>query len=1071
MSNLGAIDVEVRAELQAFEADLARARQLANDFDRSINNNVEVQADLASLESTLAEGRAEFQAFQQALSQELEVDADILPFRARIGEAEQEILSLQQSGLREVPISADASDVRSEVTFAEAQIDQLRNQPPVNIPLSVNDNQLRSTIVEAQSALASLNQTDVAAILIRGDASDLRTTIEQARSELGSLANLRSSEVLIDGDASGLLSTINQARAEISSIQNLALQEVQIDGDASGLVSQIDLATTSLNQFRQNSNVKVLLDVDGFDELTRLSSTFTEFQRNSAAAAASVQPLENELNELRARFDPIFAASQRYEQELEELNRAHQLGAVNVQQYGSALTDLNTRYQSLTQRQQVATRGLRSLFGSFSGRNNFIIQNTANQFGDFAVQVSSGTDAVRALGQQLPQLLGGLGGLGAVLGAVAAISIPIVGTFLRLGEEAEEAGDVIENLSGAVDDYVSSAEASSRSTRELREQYGSAAVAARELLDAQTELSRVAALETLEEAVSRVSSQFANFTEILRDAEQAASLGNAGPRAAALQNTFLTNLDNSLQSLSDRFKITEEDSRSLAESLSQLSEARGPQNVANAVNDIQRLLKEAGVNTEDLSSETQKWLRELNDVGLSAAEAQGNIDGSVRSLSAATAEANRLADAFVEISSLLDDISARSANALATSELRLEFRTDPVGLAGALERFEAERRVNEQLRERGLTLQDLDRTERAFFQRQINQNVSQAEATAQNLETIRELNAEDRRREALARRTGRRSITQRQREIQGFEDLLDRIQRQTEATRQLTLVQGQLNPLAADYQRNLDEARKASELLTAAQQANIAITPELQAEIDRLSSAYANATDEARRLTQQQEDTVRRTKEAAQFTASTISGAFTDFFGGLRQGETVLESLRNTAINVFDSIAQRLLDIAVQNLVEQAFGLGSSGGGSTFGGGGGGFLGGLFAGFFAEGGQIPAGQFGVTSEFNQPELVNGSLTTQPTLVEGPATVKPVSDLIQPVSVVAGSQTAAANNRANDNEALITELRAVRQAVQESMSVNIVNSLSPEDIVEQAAMTPRGERAIVNIMSRNSSAVT
>lgn len=46
------------------------------------------------------------------------------------------------------------------------------------------------------------------------------------------------------------------------------------------------------------------------------------------------------------------------------------------------------------------------------------VQNASFQMADFAAQVGAGTSASVALGQQLPQLLGGFGILGAVLGAV-----------------------------------------------------------------------------------------------------------------------------------------------------------------------------------------------------------------------------------------------------------------------------------------------------------------------------------------------------------------------------------------------------------------------------------------------------------------------------------------------------------------------------------------------------------------------------------------------------------------------------------------------------------------------------
>jgi hypothetical protein len=60
------------------------------------------------------------------------------------------------------------------------------------------------------------------------------------------------------------------------------------------------------------------------------------------------------------------------------------------------------------------------------------IQNAAFQVGDFAVQVGAGTSASRALAMQLPQLLGGFGVLGAVMGATAAIAVPLAGSLANI---------------------------------------------------------------------------------------------------------------------------------------------------------------------------------------------------------------------------------------------------------------------------------------------------------------------------------------------------------------------------------------------------------------------------------------------------------------------------------------------------------------------------------------------------------------------------------------------------------------------------------------------------------------
>ena len=90
--------------------------------------------------------------------------------------------------------------------------------------------------------------------------------------------------------------------------------------------------------------------------------------------------------------------------------------------------------RDLVRNAEKAESSLKSMRGN--------IQNFAFQAQDVAVQISAGTSAAQALGQQLPQLLGGFGVLGAVMGAVVAIGIPLAANFLGIGEEAEDRVDV-----------------------------------------------------------------------------------------------------------------------------------------------------------------------------------------------------------------------------------------------------------------------------------------------------------------------------------------------------------------------------------------------------------------------------------------------------------------------------------------------------------------------------------------------------------------------------------------------------------------------------------------------------
>jgi len=100
----------------------------------------------------------------------------------------------------------------------------------------------------------------------------------------------------------------------------------------------------------------------------------------------------------------------------------------------------------------VAAGSAMAAAGKTSSRLGFQVQNASYQIGDFAVQVASGTSAVRAMTQQLPQLLGGFGIMGAVLGAAAAIGGALVPVLFNIGEEADSLSDHLKDVNDELAD-------------------------------------------------------------------------------------------------------------------------------------------------------------------------------------------------------------------------------------------------------------------------------------------------------------------------------------------------------------------------------------------------------------------------------------------------------------------------------------------------------------------------------------------------------------------------------------------------------------------------------------------
>lgn len=80
------------------------------------------------------------------------------------------------------------------------------------------------------------------------------------------------------------------------------------------------------------------------------------------------------------------------------------------------------------------------------------LQNTSYQLQDFIVQVNGGTDATKALGQQLPQMLVGFGAAGAAVGVVAALLPNLVQAFSSSADGAGKLSDAMSDFDKAVGD-------------------------------------------------------------------------------------------------------------------------------------------------------------------------------------------------------------------------------------------------------------------------------------------------------------------------------------------------------------------------------------------------------------------------------------------------------------------------------------------------------------------------------------------------------------------------------------------------------------------------------------------
>lgn len=180
--------------------------------------------------------------------------------------------------------------------------------------------------------------------------------------------------------------------------------------------------------------------------LTGLQKLDAAFVKVTGAQTSALKSLER----WSAAADPAIAAAQKLSRAETDLTRAMQQGLVTDERKVVILDQLR-------QRMAGAQTGVRGMGGAF--------QNASFQVADLATQVAGGTNVIRALTQQLPQLLGGFGLWGAAASAVVAVGGALVMKYVDFGEtanqaaaEQEEFNKTLERASALMDDLVGKAD-------------------------------------------------------------------------------------------------------------------------------------------------------------------------------------------------------------------------------------------------------------------------------------------------------------------------------------------------------------------------------------------------------------------------------------------------------------------------------------------------------------------------------------------------------------------------------------------------------------------------------------
>ncbi|TWI29742.1 hypothetical protein [Paracoccus sulfuroxidans] len=622
-----------------------------------------------------------------------------------------------------------------------------------------------------------------------------------------------------------------------------------------------------------------------------------------------------ELDKLKKAYDPVYAAAKKYEDQVKRLDRALDVGAISQQQYTAAVVQAAAKFKGLDD----ATERVGRSAGSMRGQ----IQNVSFQIQDFAVQVAAGTAASTALGQQLPQLLGGLGALGAVIGAVVAVGVPLAASFMSTGDAAKELQTNLDELEKAVSAYNAAASDSGASAQDLAAKFGTATAAAQGLFDRMARLQYIDAVAAVDGAIVSLSKNFndiQSYLNILDSELQQFGMVSPGTEeniAIQMKEQFGLAVDEareftrlmtdaqSTQNVAEKARLMDQISRLLYDSVQRSGEATKEQrNMAQAAT-------EAAAKSYELAKSSEQLSISMEEAGDAASRIAANVAGI--DFSNAIAGASALVSALTSAMAAVASLEGRQAQAMRRAEIAKEFAGDNVGKAGALAGVDFDSTFD-------AASGGMQGPLTKAAQEDVN---ARREVYVQGAKDIARIEEETQTKlKAIASAGGSGGGGGRKRGGGGGAAMREEPGLFDNAEKQLADLQRQIDLLGKG---TLETAKLRAEwaMLDEAKRRGIPINDELSARIRSQAEAVGRLTSELEQgqLAQDQFD-------------QAIDGIANAFSNAILQGE----SLRDSMAGIFRQIAANILNAGIQQALMSAFG-GAGGGGfwgkllsSAFGG-------------------------------------------------------------------------------------------------------------------------------------------
>lgn len=322
------------------------------------------------------------------------------------------------------------------------------------------------------------------------------------------------------------------------------------------------------------------------------------------------------------------------------------LAEAGLQRVENALGDVGAK-ASATGKSMVPVSKSLNTIGSAAGTNVHSLRNVALQLSQVGQQASVTGNFMGALAIQLPDILGGFGGLPAVIaGAAIGLGTALLPALIDTTDQSEKLKKQLDALSDAMSAVNSAQSAASVSVSAIVEEYGRMSAAAREVLLTQREIANLEAAKSLGDIAKSISESFGELEGAIRQPGM----------AAASAGRDIDNLTMTARVLAKEFGISRSQGVALAEALREVGRAEGPAEQVAALRAAREQIELAAGGLENMDEKTYSVYKSMLDAELAAARLAA-IDVATN-IGAGADEAGRMAGNMAASLELFNRMSA-----------------------------------------------------------------------------------------------------------------------------------------------------------------------------------------------------------------------------------------------------------------------------------------------------------------------------------------------------------------------------------------------------------------------------